>query len=300
MIIPKPFLIYTFMRFPLTWNTGFVISSNAVPEACQRTRIRRKENMQGRIHSLESFGTVDGPGVRFVIFVQGCPMRCAYCHNPDTWEMNAGTLMEPEEILAQYERNIGFYQGGGITVTGGEPLMQPDFLIDLFTLAKKKKIHTCIDTSGIAFQPENEALMKKMDRLLELTDLVMLDIKHIDPEKHKELTAQPNTNILKFAGYLEEKKVDMWIRHVVVPGITDDDNYLFQLGYFIGQFSNLKALDVLPYHTMGENKYEKLGIKYKLAGVPPMDKTILLDKKQIILNGIKKRRSEMPAHRDDF
>lgn len=249
--------------------------------------------MQGRIHSLESFGTVDGPGVRFVVFVQGCPMRCAYCHNPDTWEMNAGTLMEPAYIIEQYERNIGFYKGGGITVTGGEPLMQMDFMLDLFTQAKAKNIHTCIDTSGIAFNPDNPALMEKMDRLMELTDLVMLDIKHIDPEKHRELTSQPNTNILKFAAYLNEKNVDMWIRHVIVPGITDDDKYLFQLGYFIGQFHNLKALDALPYHTMGEKKYESLGLKYKLAGVPAMDKTILLDKKQVILNGIKKRRAEM-------
>lgn len=249
--------------------------------------------MQGRIHSLESFGTVDGPGVRFVVFVQGCPMRCAYCHNPDTWEMNAGTLMEPAEIIEQYERNVSFYKNGGITVTGGEPLMQVDFLIDLFTLAKEKNIHTCIDSSGIAYNPDNTAFVEKLDKLMTLTDLVMLDIKHIDPEKHKELTSQPNTNILKFAAYLNEKHVDMWIRHVVVPGITDDDKYLYDLGYFIGQFSNLKALDVLPYHTMGETKYEKLGIEYKLKGVPPMDKTLLLDKKQVILNGVKKRREEI-------
>lgn len=251
--------------------------------------------MKGRIHSLESFGTVDGPGVRFVVFVQGCPMRCAYCHNPDTWEMNAGTLMEPSEIIEQYERNVSFYKGGGITVTGGEPLMQVDFLIDLFTLAKQKDIHTCIDSSGIAFNPDNQAFLEKLDKLMTLTDLVMLDIKHIDPEKHKELTAQPNTNILKFAAYLNEKHVDMWIRHVVVPGITDDDKYLFDLGYFIGQFSNLKALDALPYHTMGKPKYEKLGMKYKLEGVPAMDKNKLLEKKQVILDGIKKRRSEMAA-----
>ena len=248
--------------------------------------------MQGRIHSLESFGTVDGPGVRFVVFVQGCPMRCAYCHNPDTWEMNAGTLMEPAEIIEQYERNVSFYKNGGLTVTGGEPLMQVDFLIDLFTLAKEKGIHTCIDSSGIAYNPDNTSFVEKLDKLMTLTDLVMLDIKHIDPEKHKELTSQPNTNILKFAAYLNEKHVDMWIRHVVVPGITDDDKYLFDLGYFIGQFSNLKALDVLPYHTMGETKYEKLGIEYKLKGVPPMDKDKLLDKKKVILDGIKKRRSE--------
>lgn len=255
--------------------------------------MEENKKVLGRIHSLESFGTVDGPGTRFVVFVQGCPMRCAYCHNPDTWEMNTGTLMEPSYIIEQYEKNKPFYQnGGGLTVTGGEPLMQVDFLIELFSLAKEKGIHTCIDSSGIAYNPNNKPWLEKLDRLMELTDLVMLDIKHIDPEKHKELTSQPNENILKFAAYLNEKHVDMWIRHVVVPGITDDDVYLEKLGYFIGQFSNLKALDVLPYHTMGVSKYEKLGMEYKLKGVPPMDKTKLLDKKQAILNGIKKRRAE--------
>ena len=250
--------------------------------------------MKGRIHSLESFGTVDGPGVRFVVFVQGCPMRCAYCHNPDTWEMNAGTEMEPAYIIEQYERNISFYKDGGITVTGGEPLMQVDFLIDLFTLAKEKNIHTCIDTSGIAYKKTSTPeWLSKLDHLMTLTDLVMLDIKHIDPEKHKELTSQPNDGILAFLAYLDEKKVDVWLRHVVVPTITDDDKYLFELGYFIGQFSNIKALDVLPYHTMGETKYEKLGIEYKLKGIPAMDKDKVIEKKQVILDGIKKRRNEM-------
>lgn len=168
--------------------------------------------------------------------------------------------------------------------------MQIDFMIDLFTLAKEKNIHTCIDSSGIAYNPDSAVQQEKLARLMELTDLVMLDIKHIDPEKHKDLTQQPNTNILKFAEYLNDKHVDMWIRHVVVPGITDDDKYLFDLGYFIGQFSNLKALDVLPYHTMGEKKYQNLGMEYKLKGVPPMDKDKLLEKKKVILEGIKKRR----------
>lgn len=250
--------------------------------------------MQGRIHSLESFGTVDGPGTRFVVFVQGCPMRCAYCHNPDTWEMNGGTLMDPAYIIEQYERNSPFYaNGGGITVTGGEPLMQVDFLIALFMLAKEKKIHTCIDTSGIAYNPDNTEWLKKLDYLMTLTDLVMLDIKHIDSAKHMDLVKQPNENILKFAAYLDEKGVDMWIRHVVVPGYTDEDSFLFDLGYFIGQFNNLKALDVLPYHTMGENKYEKLGMEYPLKGVPAMDKGKLVEKKQVILDGIRKRRAEL-------
>ena len=201
--------------------------------------------------------------------------------------------MEPSFIIEQYERNSAFYaNGGGLTVTGGEPLMQIDFLIDLFTLAKERGIHTCIDSSGIAFNPDNTAQGEKLDRLMGMTDLVMLDIKHIDPEKHRELTLQPNANILKFAEYLNEKHVDMWIRHVVVPGITDDDKYLFELGYFIGGLENLKALDVLPYHTMGEKKYESLGMEYRLKGVPPMDKNKLLEKKQVILDGIRKRREE--------
>ena len=202
-------------------------------------------------------------------------------------------MMEPAYIIEQYERNSAFYKnGGGLTVTGGEPLMQVDFLIDLFALAKEKNIHTCIDSSGIAFNPDNTAWIQKLDKLMTLTDLVMLDIKHIDPTRHKELTSQPNQHILEFAAYLNEKKVDMWIRHVVVPGITDDDKYLYDLGYFIGQFDNLKALDVLPYHTMGEAKYKKLGIDYKLAGVPAMDKDKVVAKKQVILEGVKKRRAE--------
>ncbi|MCR5254909.1 MAG: pyruvate formate lyase-activating protein [Acetatifactor sp.] len=249
--------------------------------------------MEGRIHSLESFGTVDGPGVRYVVFVQGCPMRCAYCHNPDTWEMNAGTPMSADEIIQNYKRNEAFYTNGGITVTGGEPLMQIDFLIELFGKCKEKGIHTCLDTSGIAFNPDNAPLMEKFDRLMPLTDLVMLDIKHIDPEKHEWLVKQPNKNILKFLAYLDEKKVDTWIRHVVVPGVTDDDTDLYNLGYFIGQFSCVKALDALPYHTMGRVKYEKLGLPYRLDGVEPMNQKDLLVKKEKILDGIKARRAEL-------
>ena len=190
--------------------------------------------MKGRIHSLESFGTVDGPGTRFVVFVQGCPMRCAYCHNPDTWEVNAGTLMEPTEIIEQYDRNAAFYQnGGGLTVTGGEPLLQVDFLIDLFTLAKEKGIHTCIDSSGIAFNRNNAPFLAKMDKLMTLTDLVMLDIKHIDPEKHKELTSQDNKNILDFAKYLDEKGIGTIIHYPIPPHLSEAYGYL---GYEEGAF----------------------------------------------------------------
>ena len=248
--------------------------------------------MQGRIHSLESFGTVDGPGVRYVVFFQGCPMRCAYCHNPDTWELNAGELMDSDYIIEQFERNRSFYTTGGITATGGEPLMQIDFLTELFTKAKEKDIHTCLDSSGIAFNPNNPELMAKFDKLIKVTDLVMLDIKHIDPEKHFALTKQHNENILAFAQYLSDNGVDIWIRHVVVPGLTDDDVYLEKLGYFIGGLKTLKALDVLPYHTMGVVKYEKLGIEYPLKGVPAMSQKTALEKKEVILKGIKERRKD--------
>ena len=248
--------------------------------------------MQGRIHSLESFGTVDGPGVRYVVFFQGCPMRCAYCHNPDTWELNAGELMDSDYIIEQFERNRSFYTTGGITATGGEPLMQIDFLTELFTKAKAKDIHTCLDSSGIAFNPNNPELMAKFDKLIKVTDLVMLDIKHIDPEKHFDLTKQHNDNILAFAQYLSDNGVDIWIRHVVVPGLTDDDVYLEKLGYFIGGLKTLKALDVLPYHTMGAVKYEKLGIEYRLKDVPAMSQKTALEKKEVILKGIKERRKD--------
>ena len=248
---------------------------------------------KGRIHSLESMGTVDGPGLRFVVFLQGCPMRCAYCHNPDTWSVTAGTLMDPEDIIKQVEQNRSFYKNGGITVTGGEPLLQVDFLIDLFTLAKEHDIHTCIDTSGITYRPGNTAYIEKLDKLMTLTDLVMLDIKHIDPEKHKELTQQPNDGILAFVQYLSDKEIPMWIRHVVVPGITDDPKYLYQLGQFIAPFRNLKVLDILPYHTMGTVKYEKLEMDYKLKDVPAMDKSKAIELKKIVIDGVRDKRKEL-------
>ena len=248
---------------------------------------------KGRIHSLESMGTVDGPGLRFVVFLQGCPMRCAYCHNPDTWSVTAGTLMDPEDIIKQVEQNRGFYKNGGITVTGGEPLLQVDFLIDLFTLAKEHDIHTCIDTSGITYRPGNTAYIEKLDKLMALTDLVMLDIKHIDPEKHKELTQQPNDGILAFVQYLSDKEIPMWIRHVVVPGITDDPKYLYQLGQFIAPFRNLKVLDILPYHTMGTVKYEKLEMDYKLKDVPAMEKSKAIELKKIVIDGVRDKRKEL-------
>ena len=239
--------------------------------------------MNGYIHSTESFGTVDGPGVRFVIFLQGCPMRCKYCHNPDTWKMNSGSVRTPQSLIQEYERNKAFYSSGGITVTGGEALMQIDFLLELFRLAKQKNIHTCLDTSGITYRPGESNYNQKLDQLMEVTDLVMLDLKHIDPDGHKALTGHDNAGILAFAKYLEAKNVPVWIRHVVVPGITDDPKQLARLGAFIGTLSNVKALDVLPYHIMGISKYKQLDIPYPLEGVEPATQEQAKKAKQIIL-----------------
>lgn len=246
--------------------------------------------MKGYIHSQESFGTVDGPGLRYVVFFQGCPMRCQYCHNPDTWEIKKGTEVTADEILNNYNKNRSFYQRGGLTVTGGEPLLQIDFLLELFKEAKKQKIHTCIDTSGITYRPGNITYQEKLDELMKYTDLVMLDIKHIDPEKHKALTRQENQGILAFAKYLEEKQIPLWIRHVVVPGISDDPKDLKNLGRFIGALKNLKALDVLPYHTMGVRKYQELGMTYPLEGVEALTKEKAAEAKQAIMEGIREVR----------
>ena len=248
--------------------------------------------MTGHIHSTDSFGTVDGPGVRFVIFFQGCPMRCLYCHNPDTWEPGQGGEKTVEELLAEYDSCKEFYKNGGITVTGGEPLLQIDFLAELLREAKGRGIHTCIDTSGIVFDPDNPALLAKFELLMKYTDLIMLDIKHIDDAEHKKLTGHSNRSILVFARWLCEKETPVWIRHVLVPGITDNDEYLCRLGYFLGELRNMKALDILPYHDMGKAKYKRLGIDYPLENTPPSDKQAALRAREVIMRGIKERLRE--------
>lgn len=245
----------------------------------------------GRIHSKESFGTVDGPGIRYVLFMQGCPMRCLFCHNPDTWDFSGGETVTADEIIAEYKKNRDFYSKGGITVTGGEPLYQVDFLIELFRLAKDEGIHTCIDTSGITFGNASDEYLHKLDGLMALTDLVMLDIKHIDSEKHRRLTGFDNEGILAFARYLEEKRIPVWIRHIIVEGITDEKDDLEELGRFIGGLKNLRALDVLPYHTMGVGKYDELGLEYPLKGMPALPMKEAVKAKQHILRGIKEVRA---------
>lgn len=246
--------------------------------------------MKGFVHSTESFGTVDGPGLRFVVFLQGCPLRCLYCHNPDTWDKHKGTEITAEKILEQYNKNREFYKRGGITVTGGEPLLQLDFVTELFSKAKEQGIHTCLDTSGIVFNKNNAELVKKFDELIKHTDLVMLDIKHIDPEKHRALTGTDNKNVIDFAHYLSQNNIPLWVRHVVVTGHTDRKEDLVKLGKYLAHLKNLKALDVLPYHTMGVNKYKELGISYPLEGVEALTVRDAVKAKGYIMEGLRDER----------
>lgn len=225
--------------------------------------------MKGYIHSTESFGAADGPGVRFVIFVQGCRMRCAYCHNPDTWKIGGGEEMSADELIGRALKYKSYWKkGGGITVSGGEPLLQIDFLCELLKKAKEKGIHTTIDTAGNPFTRE-EPFFGKFRELMEYTDLVMLDIKEINPKRHKDITGFDNSNILDMANYLSEIGKPVWIRHVLVPETSDFDEDLDKLGKFIEGLSNVERVEVLPYHTLGKFKWDNLGIKYRLEGVNP-------------------------------
>ena len=243
----------------------------------------------GNIHSIESCGTVYGPGIRFVIFTQGCPLRCQYCHNPDSWDFKENQKMSVEEILEQYE-GVKEFCTGGVTVTGGEPMAQMDFVTELFKTFKEKGIHTALDTSGLYFNRENT---EKVDELLKYTDLVLLDIKHIDNEEHIKLTKHSNKNILDFAKYLSEINKPVWIRHVVVPGITFKEEYLTRLGQFLAGLHNIKALDVLPYHDMAIPKYENLGIDYPLKGVPPLTHDEAKKARNIIIEALKSEREKI-------
>ena len=231
----------------------------------------------GRINKLEPFGSVDGPGVRFVVFLQGCPMRCKFCHNPETWDFSieggsrlpaeAPFEISAEDLLKKALRYRSYWgTEGGITVSGGEPLAQLDFMIEFFELAKAAGVHTCIDTSGVTFS-HNGATFEKIERLMKTTDLLLVDIKHIDPAVHKSLTGHGNENILDFFRYLDEIHKPIWIRHVLVPGISDDDGALMRTRDFIHTLSNVERVEVLPYHALALAKYQELGIDYALKDV---------------------------------
>lgn len=226
----------------------------------------------GRIHSIETFGSVDGPGIRFVVFFKGCPMRCKFCHNPDTWDINGSEMKTADELLSQALRYKSYWKkGGGITVSGGEPLLQIDFLIEFFKKAKEKGIHVTLDTSGSPFT-RKEPFLSKFNELMKVTDLVMLDIKEIDEDDHKILTGCSNSNILDMAKYLSEINKPVWIRHVLVSGMSDNDEKLIKLDKFIKTLKNVDRVEVLPYHTLGTFKWEELGIEYPLKGVNPPTK----------------------------
>ncbi|MFD1392011.1 pyruvate formate-lyase-activating protein [Lacticaseibacillus jixianensis] len=223
----------------------------------------------GYVHSLESFGSVDGPGIRFVAFLQGCRMRCQYCHNPDTWNIGVGTEMTADELLDNAERYRAFWgETGGLTCSGGESLVQIDFLLDLFTKAKARGISTCLDTSGGPFT-RDEPWFSKFKQLMAVTDISLVDIKHINSAEHKKLTGIGNENILDMIQWMSQNGCDMWIRHVLVPQRTDYDVYLKQLGDYIKTLDHVQKVEVLPYHTLGVKKYHELGITYPLEGIEP-------------------------------
>lgn len=235
--------------------------------------------MEGRIHSLESFGLVDGPGVRYVVFVQGCRMRCKYCHNPETWNMEGGETFTAKELFEKAYRYKNYWMkngkpNGGITVSGGEPLLQTEFITEFFTYAKEKGIHTTIDTAGNPFTRE-EPYFSQFNKLMEVTDLVMLDFKEIVNDKHKLLTGWENTNIIDMAHYLSDIGKEMWIRHVLVPGLTDDEAGLYELRDVIRELKTVSKVEILPYHTLGLAKWENLNIKYPLEGIDtPSDEQV--------------------------
>ena len=230
-----------------------------------------------KVHSIESFGTVDGPGIRFVLFLQGCYLECKYCHNRDTWDINLGNYQSLDELFDKIMRYKNYIQpNGGVTISGGEPLLQVKFILELFTKLKKEGIHTCIDTSGMV------AITQDIKDLLKVTDLVLLDIKHIDDEKCKELVGRSNKLELEFARYLSDNNIPIWIRQVLIPGYTDDKNDLLKLKNFIISLKTVQKVEILPYHSAGEFKWKELGLKYPLDGVRQADDNDVKRVKEIL------------------
>ncbi len=227
-------------------------------------------HLKGYIHSIETYGTVDGPGVRFVVFMQGCPLRCQYCHNPDTWFIKNGKEIDSEQLINQIKRVIPYMQfsGGGMTISGGEPTMQKDFVVELLKRSKEEGIHTALDTSGFI-------QLEDAKKILEYTDLVLLDIKHISKEKHKQITGVSNEPTLELAKYLHDNNIPFWIRYVLVPGLTDNPDDIKSLKAFIDTIPSVQKIEVLPYHTLGKYKWEKLGLEEPLVGIEsPSEKQV--------------------------
>ncbi|ADK67422.1 pyruvate formate-lyase activating enzyme [Olsenella uli DSM 7084] len=238
--------------------------------------------MLGRVHSTESFGSADGPGVRFLIFLQGCPMRCRYCHNVDTWPLDKGSETSADDLLDKAERYRGYWgPQGGITVSGGEALLQAEFVLELFTKAHERHVNTCLDSSLAPFT-RTSPFFDTFVQLMGVTDLVLADIKHIDAQEHRSLTGHGNENILDCLRYLSEARVPVWIRHVLVPGITDNDGYLRRTRGFIETLDNVERIEVLPYHSLGAYKWEQLNIPYTLGGVQPPSHERVINAERIL------------------
>lgn len=230
----------------------------------------------GRIHSLESFGTVDGPGIRFVVFMQGCPLRCKFCHNPDTWEVNKGTEYTPEQLadeIIKYKSYMDF-SGGGVTFTGGEPLMQAQYLLEVAKLLKQKGISIALDTSGYIWNEEVEELLK-------FTDIVLLDIKNYDPIQYESITGVSLDPTIKFLDYLKEHQINTWVRYVLVPGLSDNTEDINKLSEYLSQYSNISKIELLAFHKMGEYKWKELGLEYTLSDTKEPPRELIQKVKEI-------------------
>lgn len=237
---------------------------------------------KGLLHSVETFGSVDGPGVRFAVFLKGCPFRCKYCHNADTWGADGGETVTAPELWRRALRYRAYWgRDGGITVSGGEPLLQMQFVTELFSLAKADGVNTALDTAGGPFT-KGEPFFSEFKALMKVTDLVLLDIKHIDEAAHIELTGRTNKNVLELARFLSDINKPVWIRHVLVPGVTDGQAELHRLAEFIHTLNNVQRVEVLPYHTLGAYKWKALGLDYPLEGVSPPSRESLETARQIL------------------
>lgn len=232
--------------------------------------------VKGKIHSIETMGLVDGPGIRVVVFFQGCSLRCKYCHNPDTWTYDGGEEYTPEELVKKIERYKTYFKSsnGGVTFSGGEPLRQPEFLLEVLKLCKEKEIHTCLDTSGFGSGNYYE--------ILKYVDLVLFDIKHYDKDGYKNVTYMDISESLKCLNCIEEMEIPIWIRHVVVPGLTDGEEHIRGLKKYVSNIRGVEKIELLPYHLLGKNKYDVLKFKYPLEGVLAMDKDIIKKYENII------------------
>lgn len=230
----------------------------------------------GRIHSIESMGMVDGPGIRVVVFMQGCSLRCKYCHNPDTWNYNDGEEVTPEELVNKLKRFRPYFErsGGGVTFSGGDPIRQPEFLIEALKLCKKEGIHTCIDTAGFG--------VGHYDEILKYTDLVLFDVKDITKEGYKNVTLMDIDESLNFLEAMKRNNTKMWIRHVVVPGLTDGEEHIREFKKYISDIDNVEKVELLPYHLLGVNKYESLKMKYPLIDTPEMSEEEIEKYRKII------------------